>query len=101
MNTMQLFPPNTNIYEPDLIHRVVLQFPNENDAIIFFEWCRQICESGVEEVSPPSPAEHLCDFPLDPKHGQEFACYGCGSIWKWCKHENEWGTIGQIEGGGL
>lgn len=46
---IQLFPPNTDIYEPDAIHRVVIQFPTENDAIVFFEWCRQICQTQSRE----------------------------------------------------
>lgn len=38
-----LIPPGTYLYEPDDIHRVTLQFPTQNDAIVFFEILRSLC----------------------------------------------------------
>jgi hypothetical protein len=35
---MTIIPAGTRIYAPDGIHRVTLQFANENDAIVFYEW---------------------------------------------------------------
>ena len=40
--TLMLFPPGTAFFEPDGINRVTIQFPDENSAINFFEFCRQI-----------------------------------------------------------
>jgi len=35
-----MFPAGTTFYSPDDINRVTIQFPDENSAIMFFEWCR-------------------------------------------------------------
>jgi hypothetical protein len=40
--TLMLFPPGTVFFEPDPIHQVTIHFPNEDSAIVFFEFCRQI-----------------------------------------------------------
>ena len=40
--TMMLFPPGTAFFDPDPLHQVTIQFPDEDSAIVFFEWCRQI-----------------------------------------------------------
>lgn len=39
---MQIMPPGTVIYGPDPIHRVTLQFPDADSAVVFYEWCRQV-----------------------------------------------------------
>jgi hypothetical protein len=48
-STLTLFPPNTTIFEPDVIHRVEIQFPDEDSAIFFVEWCKQICINGEKQ----------------------------------------------------
>lgn len=45
-STLTLFPPGTVIFEPDPIHQVIVQFPDENSAIFFVEWCKQVCING-------------------------------------------------------
>lgn len=44
-----LLPPGTLISPPDPIHRVTLQFPDEDSAIIFFELCLKM--GHAEEVT--------------------------------------------------
>jgi len=41
--TFMLLPPNTTIFEPNDIHEVVVQFPDAESAIVYFEYLRQIC----------------------------------------------------------
>jgi len=40
--TLTIFPPGTVFFEPDGINQVTIQFPDENSAIVFFEWCREL-----------------------------------------------------------
>lgn len=40
--TMLVIPEGTLLYEPDGIHRVTLQFPDEDSAIIYHEWLREL-----------------------------------------------------------
>lgn len=35
-------PPGTTVYAPDGIHRVTVQLPDENSAILFYEFLRQL-----------------------------------------------------------
>lgn len=35
---MIVIPEGTTIFEPDGIHQVTLQFPTQEDAIVFYEW---------------------------------------------------------------
>jgi hypothetical protein len=42
MGEMEVIPKGTLLYAPDEIHRVTLQFPSENDAIIFYEWVKSV-----------------------------------------------------------
>lgn len=34
-------PPNTSFYEPDAIHQVVIQFPDADSAVLFYEWFKE------------------------------------------------------------
>lgn len=36
------FPAGTTFWEPDDINRVTVQFPNQDDAIVFYEWLREV-----------------------------------------------------------
>jgi len=40
--SMTLFPLGTYFYAPDGINRVTIQFPDQDSAIVFFEWCRSL-----------------------------------------------------------
>lgn len=40
--TLTLFPPGTVIFHPDDIHRVVIQFPDADSAVLFTEWVKQL-----------------------------------------------------------
>ena len=42
--TMLLIPKGTNIFEPDGINQVTLMFPTQDDAIVFYEYFRQLLE---------------------------------------------------------
>ena len=37
-----IFPTGTYVFPPDDKHQVTIEFPDEDSAIIFFEWCRQV-----------------------------------------------------------
>lgn len=37
-----LFPAGTDFYAPDDIHRVIVQFPDPDSAVIFFEYIKQL-----------------------------------------------------------
>jgi hypothetical protein len=50
--TMLVIPAGTLIEEPDPLHRVTLHFPNEDAAIIFFEWARSIGQAREVEPTP-------------------------------------------------
>lgn len=39
---MLIFPPGTVFFEPDDIHQVTIQFPDEDAAILFFEFCKDV-----------------------------------------------------------
>lgn len=45
---MTMFPAKTCFFAPDGINQVTIQFPDQDSAIIFFEWCRQL--THVAEV---------------------------------------------------
>lgn len=40
--TFTLLAPGSVIFEPDGIHQVVVQFPDAESAIVYFEWLRQL-----------------------------------------------------------
>jgi len=41
-------PPNTIFFEPDGIHRVIIQFPDQESAILFSESLKQVLiENGA------------------------------------------------------
>ena len=42
MTMLLIIPEGTLLYEPDAIHRVTLQFPDEDSAIVFYEWLREL-----------------------------------------------------------
>jgi hypothetical protein len=48
---MRIIPPGTYVFEPDGIHQVTLQFPTQDDAIIFYEWLLSAAERKVEKAS--------------------------------------------------
>lgn len=52
---MQLLPSKILVYEPDDINRVILQFPTQNDAIIFFEFLRELTNTIVATRTPIGP----------------------------------------------
>jgi hypothetical protein len=43
--TMMIFPPGTCFFEPDGIHQVTIQFPDQDSAILFFEWAKDLCKA--------------------------------------------------------
>lgn len=47
--TMEILPPCTLVYSPDPLNRVTLWFPDQDSAIIFFEWCLKM--GHAEEVT--------------------------------------------------
>ena len=53
--SMTIFPMGTHFFAPDDIHQVVIQFPDENSAVLFFEWCRSLVNG--EEVDNVSPGD--------------------------------------------
>jgi hypothetical protein len=58
---MRVLPPGTLIYPPNKFNQVMMQFESEEDAIIFFEFCRHFAMGGkwtISEVSdtPPGPS---------------------------------------------
>jgi hypothetical protein len=61
---MLIIPKGTVLYEPDPIHRVILQFPTQEDAIIFYQ---RLC--AVEGKTLTAPGE--CD-PAEP--GRNSGC---------------------------
>lgn len=50
---MLIIPKNTTIFEPDAINRVTLMFPDQDSAIIFYEFWRE----KLGASSSPEPAK--------------------------------------------
>jgi hypothetical protein len=43
---LMIFPPGTCFFEPDGIHQVTIQFPDQDSAILFFEWAKDLCRNA-------------------------------------------------------
>ena len=44
----EVLPPGTNIYAPDELNRVTLEFPDVEAAIYFFEFLRSWCSGEIK-----------------------------------------------------
>jgi hypothetical protein len=47
MSKLQFICPGTLIYPPDDLHRVILQFEQADDAIVFFEFMRDVAAGRI------------------------------------------------------